>query len=308
MVKTAPSNGVLVEVHNMAQAQGRDMITEHTGILLPVITIVKLKRAEEVAIMLVQKGKLSKDYEKLRKGEAVGRDSALRNLSPFLHVGLIRVGGRLKNSDLPFESQYPLVLPKQEHITCLIVRDMHASHGHVGRNHTLALLRQRYWVMGGLSLVRNTIHPCITCQKVGVAFVEQKMADLPRERITSAPPFSFIGVDYFGPFVVQNGRKWEKRWGVMFTCLSLRSVHCKMAYSLSTDAFILAMRRFISRRGTVEKFYSDNGKNFIEAERELARSLVAFDQAQILSGRHIARSFNPPYSLRGCVGKDDKIS
>ena len=100
------------------------------------------------------------------------------------------------------------------------------------------------------------------------------MADLPKERLKSnAPPFSVVELDYFGPFLTRKGRSLVKRYGVIFTCLSIRAVHIKVASSLNTSAFIQALRRFIARRGQVIQIKSDNGTNFIGGERELREAI-----------------------------------
>jgi hypothetical protein len=79
------------------------------------------------------------------------------------------------------------------------------------------------------------------------------MADLPHDRVNpSAPPFTCVGVDYFGPFLVREKRSMVKRYGVIFTCLTVRAIHLEIAATFDTDSFIMALRRFISRRGEVK--------------------------------------------------------
>lgn len=96
------------------------------------------------------------------------------------------------------------------------------------------------------------------------------MADLPESRVLAEkPPFTSVGVDNFGPFQVRRGRSFVKRYGVIFTCLAIRAVHLEIAHSLSTDSFLLALRRFIARRGQVKEIYSDNGSNLTGGEKEL---------------------------------------
>ena len=54
----------------------------------------------------------------------------------------------------------------------------------------------------------------------------------------------------------------EKRWGCLFTCLTTSSVHLKLAGDLTTDSFIMALRRFCGRRGNCKTMRLDNGTNF----------------------------------------------
>jgi len=89
------------------------------------------------------------------------------------------------------------------------------------------------------------------------------MTDLPSPRVTpDQPPFTCVGIDYFGPFLVRQKRSMVKRYGAMFTCLAVRAVHLEMSYTLDTDSFILALRRFIARIGQVKEIRSDNGTNY----------------------------------------------
>ena len=95
------------------------------------------------------------------------------------------------------------------------------------------------------------------------------------------PIFDFTGVDYFGPFYVKQGRSEVKRYGGVFTCLSMRAVHIELSYSLSTDAFINALRMFISQRGKPHTICSDNGTNLVGRHRELRRCLQELSQSNI---------------------------
>ena len=103
---------------------------------------------------------------------------------------------------------------------------------------------------------------------------QQIMGELPMVRVSpDRPPFTFVGVDYFGPLYVKQGRSHVKRYGCIFTCLVVRAVHVEIAHSLNKDSSINALRRFISRKGKPEKILSDNGTNFVGGERELRESL-----------------------------------
>jgi transposase InsO family protein len=124
------------------------------------------------------------------------------------------------------------------------------------------------------------------------------MADLPAFRLTCGlPPFTNTGVDYFGPIEVIIFRRTIKRWGVLFTCLATRCVHLEMAYSLDTSSFISALDRFQNRRGVPASFHSDNGTNFVGAQRQLAECLDNLNQSAIITHLNRKRTkwyFNPP--------------
>lgn len=100
------------------------------------------------------------------------------------------------------------------------------------------------------------------------------MSDLPQERVDPAPPFTYAGVDFFGPLYVKDKRSERKRWGVLFTCLSSRAIHLEVSNTLSTDSFINALRRFVARRGPVRQLRCDRGTNFVGAKNELDAALA----------------------------------
>ena len=123
------------------------------------------------------------------------------------------------------------------------------------------------------------------------------MADLPPARLRIfKPPFFSTGVDCFGPYVIKVGRRSEKRWGVIFKCLTTRCVHLDLLNSIDADAFLLALRRFIARRGTPFEVLSDQGTNFRGAERELKEAFAAMEPQlqERLAKQRIKFKFNPP--------------
>ena len=231
-----------------------------------------------------------------RKNELT-KASSLYRLDPFVDGGLLRVGGRLNHADIPEESKHPVILPRKSHVTTLIIRHTHEQLGHAGRGHVLAKLRERYWIIKANSAVRQLISSCVMCRRIKSTPQDQKMADLPEDRLTPAPPFTYVGVDYFGPYVTKEGRKERKRYGALFTCLVSRAVHIEVAHSLDTDSFLHALRRFIARRGQVREIRSDNGTNFVGARRELREAINEMDQKEVtekLRQQNIDWKFNPP--------------
>ena len=94
------------------------------------------------------------------------------------------------------------------------------------------------------------------------------MADLREERLDESTVLKNIGVDDFGPFIVKTGRKNEKRWCCLFTCLIMRAVRIKVVPNLDTDICLIAFLQFITRKGKWRTLISNNGTNLVGAEQE----------------------------------------
>ena len=223
----------------------------------------------------------------------------IQKLHPFLDdKGILRVGGRLENALIKFEAKHPIVLPYRHHVTDLIISQHHQKTGHLGQEYVLSSLRQLYWIIKGRSAVRRVISSCFLCKKLGAVRREQLMADLPKERLMSGdPPFSHVGVDYFGPLYVRQARSNVNRYGCLFSCLVTRAAHIEVVHSLDTDGFINALRRFINLRGNPITIYRDNGTNFRAGEKEIRESLEDWNQQSIqefLRQRKVIWKFNPP--------------
>ena len=270
--------------------------------------MTELEEAERAIIQHVQRGSFESELRALEssgpakiEGNKIGRlakTSQLRQLDPVLVGGVLRVGGRLTLAAISDSAKHPAILPARHHISELIIRHVHAQVGHEGREHTLSRLRESYWLLRGSSEVRCVLKSCISCARRQAKPMEQKMADLPADRVTpDQPVFSRVGVDLFGPFHVRRGRAQVKRYGVVFTCLVSRAVHIEVADSQSSDSFINALRRFTARRGPVELIRCDNGTNFVGAEKELRKELENLNQRRIhetMLKHNIEWRFNPP--------------
>ncbi|KAJ8041407.1 hypothetical protein HOLleu_12215 [Holothuria leucospilota] len=152
-------------------------------------------------------------------------------VEPKLMDGVIRVGGRLRKSSMPLNEKHAVVLPKSGHITQLIIAYCHSQIKHQGRGQTLNEIRSKgYWILGGSKLVAESIRKCVTCRRLRRSVEEQRMADLPEDRVEPSPPFTFCGMDCFGPFTAEQGSKEYKRYGLLFTCLCSRAVHIETCW------------------------------------------------------------------------------
>ena len=175
-----------------------------------------------------------------------------------------------------------IILPRDGHVTRLIIKHFHEKTEHQGRGFTLnEISSSGYWIVGCSAAVTNYIMNCVTCQRLRATTQVQRMADLPVDRIEPAPPFAYCGVDYFGPWLIKQGRKEVKRYGVLFTCMTSRAIHLEVAHTLETDSFLNALRRFSCRRGPVRQPRRDRGTNFIGARRELREALSEIDKNKV---------------------------
>ena len=267
------------------------------------LTTDDIRDAERAIVRYVQQTVFPEEIAMLKgtpsEKQHLKRSSPTHRLDPKLDGdGILRVGGRLGRSAMPEEVKHPYILPKNHLVTRLILEDIHTAKGHVGRSYMLAQFRLKFWASGANSTSRSIISKCVTCRRQYGKVQHQKMADLPADRLTpNEPPFTRVGMDYFGPFYVKVGRSEVKRYGVIFTCLAIRAIHIEKADALDTNACLNAIRRFIARRGQVQMIRSDNGTNLVGAQAELRKGIKEINQAKIqgeLLQRNVTWTFSPP--------------
>ena len=225
---------------------------------------------------------------------------------------MICVGGRLEKSFLNNECKHPILFPKVGKITDLLIKHHHKLTGHSGWGITLNKIHSSgYWIVDANSAVKNIIYNCVECHRYRGRSGEQKMADLLSCRLNESVPSTHCGKDMFRPFVVMQRRSEVKCYGAMFPCMASRAIYIEVTFNLDTDSFILALRRLVARRGNVRSVYSDNGNNFIGAERELKKAYSEMNDNKIQSfmdgigGDWIKWHKTPPFaSHMGEFGRD----
>ncbi|XP_033218401.1 uncharacterized protein LOC117173863 [Belonocnema kinseyi] len=155
----------------------------------------------------------------------------------------------------------------------MIIVEKHRALKHAGIQATLYAVRGRYWFTDGRKTVRKIIFNCVTCFKAKPRGANYQMGNLPAERVEFSRPFLNTGVDFCGPLYIKERRyrniKKIKSYVAVFVCIATKAVHLELVSDLSTIAFIGCLKRFISLRGNIETISSDNGKNFLGANREL---------------------------------------
>ncbi|XP_071578330.1 uncharacterized protein [Temnothorax nylanderi] len=252
-------------IHNLKSPTVKD-----TGKL----TTAELQKATIKIIKLIQREEFLPEMENLSRQQSVDKASKLLSLNPFVDAdGVVRVGGRLREASLAFDTKHPIVLPPRHHVTKLIIEHEHIRQLHAGVQLTLASLRLRFWPLNGKSSVRGVIRKCVKCFRANPTPIEQFMGNLPLSRTEPARPFLRCGVDYGGPILIKEGpgrgKRTIKSYIALFVCFVTKALHIELVYDCTAETFLHALKRFISRRGKPSDIYSDNGTNFVGANKEL---------------------------------------
>ena len=183
--------------------------------------------------------------------------------------GILRVGGRIENAPLPYETRYPILLPREHHLTRLIVRKSHETVKHNGVRETLNELRSEFWINKCRQTVKSILSKCVTCKEItGKPYGTPIAPPLPPFRVSEDAAFSQIGIDFAGPLYVRGIYVKEKQaykcYIALFSCCSTRAIHLELTPDLQGSTFVRTLKRFISRRGIPARSLSDNGSTFID--------------------------------------------
>ena len=172
----------------------------------------------------------------------------------------------MENAEMGIEAKHPILLPKSDHLTNLIIQDVHHRIHHGGVSATVAALRDTYWIPSARQKVRAILHRCVKCKLInGLSYAPPDPAPLPRERVWMMDPFTGTGVDLTGALHVRSEldpSQSIKVYIALFTCTSSRAIHLEVVEDLSAEKFLAALRRFSNRKSTPRIIYSDNATNF----------------------------------------------
>lgn len=271
------------------------------------LTVEDLRMGTYLFVKNIQEVSFAIDYAMLSSKKSLPVKSNLLSLYPFIDGnGLIRVGGRLHNSQLDYDARHPILLPKGHPVTNAIIVHYHQKLLHAGPRSLLATIRQAYWPIGGIKTVASVINKCLRCFRLKPRYAEHIMGRLPADRVRPNPAFHTTGIDYCGPFLYKpetRNKAPEKCYISIFICFSTKATHLEVVKDLTTASFIAALRRFISIRGKPRIIWTDNGTNFVGAKNELAelRELFLSDPhnsavSEVCLANGIDWNFIPPRS------------
>ncbi|VEN55472.1 unnamed protein product [Callosobruchus maculatus] len=247
----------------------------------------ELYEAMVVLVKDVQRVELDNELRKVRRAEVCPK--AIQKLAPFIDSqGVLRVGGRLRQSSLSYDRKHPILLPRKHRLTYLIIQSVHNRSCHPGPQTLHYLLRQRYWILSAKRAIASVLSRCIKCFRVKPPPVVPIMSDLPSVRISEVKPFSHSGVDLFGPLRMSLGKRRgissQKVYVCLFVCMATKAIHLEVVSDLTSEAVLAALRRFIGRRGRCST-------NFVGAYKTL--QLLGAKASEALQ---IKWHFNPPAS------------
>lgn len=280
-------------------------LTKHKRRDVTSIKAVEMTNAERAIFLVIQQEAFGDLKKNLQSGSS--KRHSYSNLAPFIGLdGLIRVGGRLKYSAIPYDGKHQVLLPERHYVTEALIRRLHEEHHHVGQGGLLAIVRERYWPLRAKSAIKRILSGCQICAKHRPTFGKQIMGDLPEHRVTPAPVFSKVGVDYAGPFLLKpevRSTKSFKAYVIVFVCMAVKAIHFELVSNLTSENFIAALHRFSSRRGIPSDIFSDNGTSFVGANHELAALNSLFNDqlhqgklGEFCATRGITWHFIPPRS------------
>ncbi|UYV77380.1 hypothetical protein LAZ67_15000798 [Cordylochernes scorpioides] len=260
--------------------------------------VALMEKAKRLLFRKSQWDSYPEEMAMLESGLPVLRNSKLFQLSPVLDDdGVLLMNSRLANVQMA-KLRTPIILDPRHYLTKLIIHHYHVLALHQGQETVRNEVRQQFWIPNLRVAIRRCWSECPLCRIRRAKPSTPMMAALPGCRVEPQQrSFSIVGMDYFGPMEVSVGRRHEKRYGVLFTCMTTRAIHLEVAHSLTTDSCIMAIRRMICRRGLPLEIFSDNGTNLRGADKELQQALDDYDQEALtenMNNKGIKWNFIPP--------------
>ena len=140
--------------------------------------------------------------------------------------GLIRCVDRINHAQVSEDTKRPILIPKTDTFTCLLIESYHRRLLHVGVAQVLSQIRQKYWIPQGISTVRKDLKECRNCIRYeGGPYKMPLIPPFPKNRVSESAPFTYTGIDYFGPLYIKSATGSEKVWVCLYTCLVIRAIH-----------------------------------------------------------------------------------
>lgn len=250
-------------------------------------------RAKYALVRHVQSIYFAKELAGIKKNNVVNEKSPLKTLNPQKNEnGILTAHGRLARANLPIHQKFPMILPGKSHLTKLVIGDAHASVMHGTIHLTMVRVRQDFWLLKLRNEIKKHVHECRRCFRQNPRPIGQLMAPLPQYKNDPSYAFKHCGLDFASPIEIKSSDRRNanavKAYICVFVCMSSKAAHLELVGNLSTERFILALRRMMARRGISSDIYCERGTNFVGASNELP---LLFLQAESSVSTNIAKLF-----------------
>ena len=228
---------------------GRNSTTNH-----PYLTVAEHSHAENYWLSYSQLESFPSDIASLKLNRKLPSNSKLISLNSFIDSSrIMRVGGHLGNSKLPYSRLHPIVLHEKHPITKLILRSEHIRLLHARPTLMISSFCFCFHIINLRKGVHSITRQCVICRRHAGETLTQLQGQLPSECVTPATVFETVGVDYAGPVNIKYGYTRKPTIVKAYICinvmvsLTVKAVHLELVSDLTSEAFIAALRRFVVR-------------------------------------------------------------
>ena len=234
------------------------------------------EKYEQAFFQAAQRESYPKDYAIIKNHKELKLDSSLYKLLPYIDdAGTLRAQTRIPKNDenvkrFTLDKINPIILPREHHLTKLIILKYHDSMAHHNEKTVVVNLIQRFFIPKIKRTVNTVIKKnCIRCKIAKAKPETPRMGDVPSHRLAYfVPAFSYAIVDLLGPILVKVTRNVRaKRYVLVYSCLTTRAIHLELIEGLDADATLRALQNTFNLRGVPIRICSDNGTNFVASSR-----------------------------------------
>lgn len=246
------------------------------------LSVEELNKSEEFWLKRSQEMSFPEELKIMKVGRNVSKKSKLYKLLPKLNDReMIVMTGRFGLKTIEGVRRDPFILDSNNRIVSLLIDHHHRKANHFGRERVINEILAKHYVLSLRKEVKKAWRRCKECAIRRAKPTVPRMGELPECRWTRGTVFGETGLDYFGPIEVRVRRHLEKRYGIIYVCMATRAIHLELTETLTTEDCILALKRFVSRRGCPNVIYSDNGRNLRGTNNECVKAMRALKQDEL---------------------------
>lgn len=174
-----------------------------------------------ILVKLSQLDSFSKEYHQLLTNKPLSNKSKLLSLSQFVdsELTVMWVGGRIRNSPLPYNKKHPFLLDSNHRFSRLIFENEHIKLFHGGCQLMVSAVREKYWIINARKIARSVTNSCIVCKRFRFKSIVPIMGNLPKQRLNLGTPFETSGGDLAGPYFITDRKGRGCKISKCYMCL-----------------------------------------------------------------------------------------